>query len=116
MEEAATSRGLERRLSHLDEDADRFYGRPSCTGCRGRVVGRSAGSNGVPVSRRRGPVMRFPRARSFWCPTVSEPVLIRLTRPPGLTRATPDYFVQCDQTDCQYVETNAHPPPLPGAL
>jgi hypothetical protein len=29
-----------------------------------------------------------------------------------LTRATPDYFVQCNQADCQYVETNALPSPL----
>jgi hypothetical protein len=56
--------------------------------------------------------MRFPRARDFWCPTVSESVLIRLIRPRGLTRTTPDYFVQCNQTDCQYVETNALPCPL----
>jgi hypothetical protein len=45
---------------------------------------------------------------------MSEPVLIRLTRPAGLTRTTPDYFVQCNQMDCQYVETNA--PPCPCAL
>jgi hypothetical protein len=25
---------------------------------------------------------------------------------------TPDYFVQCNQADCQYVETNALPCPL----
>lgn len=56
--------------------------------------------------------MRFPRARNFWCPTVSESVLIRLTRPPGLSRTTPEYFVQCNQMDCQYVETNAFPCPL----
>ena len=56
--------------------------------------------------------MRFPRAHDFWCPIVSEPVLIRLTRPAGLTRMTPDYFVQCNQMDCQYVETNALPCPL----
>ena len=56
--------------------------------------------------------MRFPRARDFWCPTVSESVLIRLARPRGLTRVTPDYFVQCDQADCQYVDTNALPCPL----
>lgn len=56
--------------------------------------------------------MRFPRAREFWCPTVSEPVLIRLVRPRGLTRVTPDYFVQCNQADCQYVEANALPCPL----
>lgn len=56
--------------------------------------------------------MRWPRPRDFWCPTVCEPVLIRLIRPRGLTRTTPDYFVQCNQTDCQYVDPNALPCPL----
>jgi hypothetical protein len=42
---------------------------------------------------------------------VSESVLIRLTRPSNLRRPT-GYFVQCNQTDCQYVETNAPPCPL----
>ena len=53
---------------------------------------------------------RFP-SREFWCPVVSEPVLIRLTR---LTRLVQpgDYFVQCNQADCQYVEANAPPCPL----
>ena len=50
------------------------------------------------------------RAREFWCPVVSEAVLIRLTRPVGL-RAS-GYFVQCNQADCQYVEANQPPCPL----
>jgi hypothetical protein len=66
----------------------------------------------VPVAGQKELRMRFPRARDFWCPTVSEPVLIRLARPHGLTRVAPDYFVQCDQADCQYVDTNAFPCPL----
>jgi hypothetical protein len=55
--------------------------------------------------------MRATRPREFWCPVVSEPVMIRLTRPTHLTRPT-GYFVQCDQLECQYVETNAPPCPL----
>ncbi len=55
--------------------------------------------------------MRMTRPREFWCPVVSESVLIRLTRPAGLRPAT-SYFVQCDQTDCQYVEANEPPCPL----
>ena len=55
--------------------------------------------------------MRASRPREFWCPVVSEPVLIRLTRPTGLRPAT-GYFVQCNQAECQYVETNAPPCPL----
>jgi hypothetical protein len=51
------------------------------------------------------------RAREFWCPVVSEAVLIRLTRPAGLGRPA-GYFVQCNQADCQYVEANAPPCPL----
>lgn len=51
------------------------------------------------------------RPREFWCPVVSEPVLIRLTR---LTRlmGPGEHFVQCNQDECQYVETNAPPCPL----
>ena len=55
--------------------------------------------------------MRPARQREFWCSVVSEPVLIRLTRPRGLSRPT-GYFVQCDQADCQYVEENKPPCPL----
>ena len=44
--------------------------------------------------------MRTARPREFWCPVVSESVLIRLTRPSGLTRPT-GYFVQCNQVECQ---------------
>jgi hypothetical protein len=55
--------------------------------------------------------MRATRPREFWCPVVSEPVLIRLTRPSGLRPAT-GYFVQCNQADCQYVEANELPCPL----
>ena len=55
--------------------------------------------------------MRSGRSRELWCPVVSEPVLIRLTRLTRLTR-TGDYFVQCNQVDCQYVEANAPPCPL----
>jgi hypothetical protein len=51
------------------------------------------------------------RSREFWCPVVSERVLIRLTRLTRLTRPG-DHFVQCNQADCQYVETNALPCPL----
>jgi hypothetical protein len=55
--------------------------------------------------------MRATRPREFWCSVVSEPVLIRLTRPTGLRQAT-GYFVQCNQLECQYVEANQPPCPL----
>jgi hypothetical protein len=55
--------------------------------------------------------MRGTRPREFSCPVVSEPVLIRLTRPTGLRPAT-GYFVRCNQTECQYVEANEPPCPL----
>jgi hypothetical protein len=55
--------------------------------------------------------MRSARPREFWCPVVSELVLIRLTRPKHL-RVPADHFVQCNQADCQYVEANAPPCPL----
>lgn len=51
------------------------------------------------------------RAREFSCGVVSETVLIRLRRPGGFGRP-PGYFVQCNQTDCQYVDENKPPCPL----
>jgi hypothetical protein len=59
----------------------------------------------------KGSSVRTARPRDFWCPVVSEPVLIRLTRANQL-RGPGDYFVQCNQADCQYVEINAAPCPL----
>lgn len=55
-------------------------------------------------------VMGRSKGRDFWCPVVSEPVRIKLTRPPGIQ--TVRYFVQCDQADCQYVDANKPPCPL----
>ena len=51
------------------------------------------------------------RAREFWCEVVSETVMIRLKRHGGFGRSQ-GYFVQCNQTDCQYVEENKPPCPL----
>jgi hypothetical protein len=51
------------------------------------------------------------RARNFWCSVVSEQVMIRLRRSSGFGRP-PGYFVQCNQTDCQYVDENKPPCPL----
>jgi len=50
-------------------------------------------------------------AREFSCEVVSEMVLIRLRRVDGFGRAR-GYFVQCNQTDCQYVDENKLPCPL----
>ena len=51
------------------------------------------------------------RAREFWCEVVSEMVLIRLLRPYRLGQRQ-GYFVQCNQTECQYVDENKPPCPL----
>jgi hypothetical protein len=51
------------------------------------------------------------KPREFHCPVVSERVLIRLRRWGGFGRP-PGYFVQCNQTDCQYVDENKPPCPL----
>ena len=55
--------------------------------------------------------MRRLRPREFWCPVVQESVVIRLKRPAGM-REPSGYFVQCNQSDCQYVEANQPPCPL----
>jgi len=51
------------------------------------------------------------RPKEFWCEVVSETVLIRLRRPGGFGRSQ-DYFIQCNQADCQYVDENKPPCPL----
>jgi hypothetical protein len=55
------------------------------------------------VSRRGG--------REFWCTVVSENVMIRLRRADGFGRQR-GYFVQCNQSECQYVDENLAPCPL----
>ena len=60
--------------------------------------------------------MRSGPSREFWCPVVSEPVLIRLTRLNRLVPPGDYYFVRCNQTDCQYVEANVPPCPLHVAM
>jgi hypothetical protein len=49
--------------------------------------------------------------REFWCTVVSESVLIRLRRADGFGRDR-GHFVQCNQTECQYVDENSLPCPL----
>ncbi len=49
--------------------------------------------------------------REFWCTCVSEMVLIRLRGADGFGPQR-GYFVQCDQTECQYVDANQPPCPL----
>ena len=55
------------------------------------------------------------RPREFFCGVVSESVQIRLRRPGGFGRPQ-GYFVQCNQTDCQYVDENKAPCLLTTAL
>ena len=55
------------------------------------------------------------KSREFVCDVVSEAVQIRLKRWGGFGRP-PGYFVQCNQTDCQYVDENKPPCPLTTAL
>jgi hypothetical protein len=55
-------------------------------------------------------VSRAP-TRDYWCTVVSERVSIRLRRADGFGRDRP-YFVQCNQSECQYVDANQPPCPL----
>jgi hypothetical protein len=51
------------------------------------------------------------RPRPFRCEVVSETVMIRLRRADGFGRDR-GYFVQCNQSECQYVDENKLPCPL----
>lgn len=59
--------------------------------------------------------MRRIRPRDFWCPVVTESVVIRLRRRVRMSEPPGD-FVQCNQADCQYVEANQPPCPLSPAM
>jgi len=74
-----------------------------------RIVGDAVSQEGEAQDVSRG------RAREFWCSVVSEAVMIRLKRPGGFGRVQ-GYFVQCNQTECQYVEENKPPCPLHAGL
>ena len=50
-------------------------------------------------------------AREFWCTVVSESVVIRLRRADGFGHQR-GHVVQCNQTECQYVDENLPPCPL----
>ena len=51
--------------------------------------------------------------KNYYCNVISENVKIHLKNKVniGLKYKT-DYFVQCDQEDCQYVDKNTSPCPL----
>ncbi len=49
--------------------------------------------------------------RGFWCTLISESVLIRLRRGDGFGPHR-GLVVQCNQTECQYVDANEPPCPL----
>jgi hypothetical protein len=57
------------------------------------------------------------KRRSFACDVVHEVVQIQLrTRHPGRFSAADQPYVQCDQRDCQYVDSNTLPCPLSLAM
>jgi len=56
-------------------------------------------------------------SRQFECTVVNETVQIQLrNRKVGGFGGQEELFVQCDQSDCQYVDENAPPCPLTVAL
>ncbi len=55
--------------------------------------------------------MNRPPPKSFRCDVISETVSIRLRRRMSLD-AKGKLFVQCSESDCQYVEANEPPCPL----
>jgi len=74
------------------------------------AYGRGAKSGVLSHHHRGDHVGRGP-AREFSCEVVSEMVLIHLRRVDGFGRPR-EYFIQCNQTDCQYVDENKPPCPL----
>ncbi|MBN1907620.1 MAG: hypothetical protein JW927_21255 [Deltaproteobacteria bacterium] len=53
------------------------------------------------------------RGKDYYCSVVAEMVEINLKNKPSLVYKAPrELFVQCNQSDCQYVDTNEPPCPL----
>ena len=57
--------------------------------------------------------MGTPLKRNYFCTVVSEDVKIRLKKKPtSIFESKNELFVQCNQTECQYVDRNQSPCPL----
>ena len=53
------------------------------------------------------------RGKDYFCNVVSEDVEIALMNKRSMSRKfKKELFVQCNQSDCQYVDTNQYPCPL----
>ena len=53
------------------------------------------------------------KAEAYFCEVIGEQVHISLKNKKGFgPKYTRDYFVQCDQEECQYVDENISPCPL----
>jgi hypothetical protein len=64
------------------------------------------------LKERRKPVPNR-RAKDYFCTVVSENVQISLKNKPSLShKYTRNLFVQCNQSECQYVDLNQPPCPL----
>jgi len=54
-----------------------------------------------------------PRQKDYFCNVVSEDVKIALKNKASISRKSEtELFVQCNQSDCQYVDLNESPCPL----
>ena len=69
-------------------------------------------TDAVPMKERRKPLAKS-REKDYFCAVVSEDVEIALKNKPSLSRKSKnDLFVQCNQSECQYVDLNQSPCPL----
>ena len=66
----------------------------------------------IPVNGRRKPLVRQLK-KDYFCTVVSEDVKIALKKKPTLIfESKNEFFVQCNQPECQYVDHNESPCPL----
>jgi len=57
--------------------------------------------------------MATKRKQAYQCSVVNETVQIHLCKKPSAgLRSRSEFFVQCDQSECQYVDKNELPCPL----
>lgn len=60
------------------------------------------------LARRHGGPVGWKHQKDFQCDLIAQPVSIRLRRRP----MSVELFVQCSESDCQYVNVNKPPCPL----
>jgi hypothetical protein len=79
----------------------------------GRPLIRNKKIDFLSATSHKGQDMAKRNSRDYYCDVIREPVKIYLKNKATIgLKYKRDYFVQCNQEDCQYVDENTAPCPL----